>query len=241
MVLIPLYDDAPAERRTQPYVTYAIIALNIAVFLWRASASGGEDIVFDRHWGVVPQAVFGGGGDVVHRFGPLIFYMFLHGGFAHIAGHMLFLWIFGDDIEDALGHVRFALFYLACGIVGALVYCYFSDLREAPLVGASGAIAGVMGAYLMIRPCAHVHVLVLIRVVAIRAMWVILFWSMLQVWHVFAGSGGNTAWWAHIGGLVTGAALIALWRKPHVGLFDCVDQKTFVSPWQGTTVSRTRR
>jgi membrane associated rhomboid family serine protease len=240
MVLIPLSDDAPLQRHEPPFVTYAIIALSILVFAWRVSTSNGEDIVFERHWGVVPQSVFDGG-DALHRFGPLVTYMFLHGGFMHIAGNMLFLWIFGDDIEDAFGHARFALFYLACGIVGALVYCFFTDMREAPLVGASGAIAGVMGAYLMIRPCAHVHVLVFIRVVAIRAMWVILFWSGLQVWHIAAADGGNTAWWAHIGGLVTGVVLTALVRRPHVGLFECVDQKTFVSPWQDTTVNRTRR
>ena len=235
MVLIPLSDDAPAARREAPYVNYAIIALNIAVFLWRATVSDGEDIVFERHWGVVPDRIFGADLDSLARFAPLVTYMFLHGGWAHIAGNMLFLWIFGDDVEDAVGHFRYVVFYLACGIAGALVYSAFSDQRAAPLVGASGAIAGVMGAYLMIRPCAHVNVLVFIRIVQIRAMWVILAWSALQVWHVAAHDGGNTAWWAHIGGLVTGAALIPVLRQPGVLLLECLEQKKFVNPWSGAS------
>ncbi len=239
MVLIPLSDEAPTMRRTPPYATYAIIALNILVFFWRSSVSSGEDIVFELRWGVVPDSLFGDGGPM--RFVTLVTYMFLHGGFMHLAGNMLFLWIFGDDIEDAFGHVGFALFYLACGIAGALVYCAITNRGGAPLVGASGAIAGVMGAYLMIRPCAHVHVLVFVRVVAIRAMWVIAAWSVLQIWHVLSPSDGNVAWWAHVGGLVAGAGLTIFIRRPGVGLFECVEQQKPVGPWGGPTVNRTPR
>lgn len=243
MVLIPLSDDAPTARRAAPVVTYAIVALNILVFVWRLSIAGASDVLFERRWGVVPDIVFGTtGGDALHRFVPLLTYMFLHGGFARIFGNMLFLWIFGDDIEDAVGHVRFVIFYLVCGIVGALVYCTFSAAPDAPLMGASGAIAGVMGAYLMIRPCAHVRVLVFIRIVPVRAMWVILMWSALQVWHVLTPDAGNTAWWAHIGGLVAGAALIVALRRPGVRLLDCVEQATFVSPWSDARpFNQTRR
>ena len=230
MVFIPLSDEAPHARRAPPVVTYALIALTVLVFLWRQMAGGGDDIVFDRHWGVTPGIV-AGDGDVWRRFMPFVTYMFLHGGWAHLFGNMLFLWIFGDDIEDAVGHARFLAFYVICGLVGALVYCMFSTMPDAPLIGASGAIAGVMGAYLMIRPCAHVRVLVFIRVVAIRAMWVILAWAALQVWHVLAQPAGDVAWWAHTGGLLAGAALIALFRQPGVLLFECVQQRTAVSPW----------
>ncbi len=232
MVLIPLSDDAPTARAAPPIVTYAIVALNILVFVWRLSVGGTADIPFERRWGVVPDIVFASqGGDALQHFFPLLTYMFLHGGFAHIFGNMLFLWIFGDNIEDAVGHARFVLFYLACGVVAALVYCQFSSMPDEPLIGASGAIAGVMAAYLMIRPCAHVRVLVFIRVVPVRAMWVILMWSALQVWHVLTPDAGNTAWWAHIGGLAAGAALIVVLRRPGVRLLDCVEQTTFVSPW----------
>ncbi|MFO1114891.1 MAG: rhomboid family intramembrane serine protease [Beijerinckiaceae bacterium] len=235
MVFIPLSDEAPERRHEPPYVTYAIIALNVLVFLWRASVSSGEDVAFSLRWGVVPDDLFGG------RILPLLTYMFLHGGFAHLIGNMLFLWIFGDDIEDAFGHALFAAFYLFCGIVGALVYCAIAQMRSAPLVGASGAIAGVMGAYLMIRPCAHVNVLVFIRVIPIRAMWVIAAWTVFQIWHVLAPGDGNVAWWAHIGGLLAGAALTVFVRRPGVGLFECVDQQKYVSPWSGPPVNRTRR
>ena len=200
------------------------------VFLWRLGAGGGEDMAFERHWGVVPQIALGHG-EALHRFAPFITYMFLHGGFAHIAGNMLFLWIFGDDIEDALGHARYLAFYLACGVVGALVYCMFCAAPDAPLVGASGAIAGVLGAYLMSRPCANVRVLVFIRVVSVRAMRVLLAWIALQVWHVMAPSTSDTAWWAHIGGFATGCALLPLLRAPHVRLFECVESRGPVNPW----------
>ncbi len=242
MVLIPLSDDAPHARRETPYVTYALIALNALVFLWRQSASLGEDIAFERHWGVTPALMFGQNGlDVFHRYAPLVTYMFLHGGWAHILGNMLFLWIFGDDIEDALGHVRFVAFYLMCGVAGALLYSAFATHPEAPLVGASGAIAGVMGAYLMIRPCAHVRVLVFVRIVAIRAMYVILAWAALQVWHVLTPGEGAVAWWAHIGGLLMGVALIPFMRQPGVQLWECVQQRTFVSPWDASLRPPTNR
>ncbi|MFO1168050.1 MAG: rhomboid family intramembrane serine protease [Rhodoblastus sp.] len=232
MVLIPLGDDAPHARRDTPYVTYALIALNVAIFIWRQTVSHGEDIVFERHWGVTPALMFGTKElGIVERFYPLFTYMFLHGGWAHLIGNMLFLWIFGDDIEDALGHGRFVAFYLLCGAFGALLYCVFTKHPQAPLVGASGAIAGVMGAYLMIRPCAHVRVLVFIKIVAIRAMYVILAWAALQIWHVITPADGVVAWWAHIGGMLAGAALIPLMRQPGVQLWECIQQRTFVSPW----------
>ena len=232
MVLIPLADDAPHARRETPYVTYALIALNVAIFVWRLSVSKGEDILFERHWGVTPGLMFGTNDlGLVERFLPLFTYMFLHGGWSHIIGNMLFLWIFGDDIEDALGHWRFIAFYLLCGMFGALLYCVFTTHPQAPLVGASGAIAGVMGAYLMIRPCAHVRVLVFIKVVAIRAMYVIVAWAALQVWHVITPGEGAVAWWAHIGGMLAGAALIPVMKQPGVQLWECIQQRTFVSPW----------
>ena len=232
MVLIPLGDDAPHARRDTPYVTYALIAFNIAIFVWRLSVTKGEDIVFERHWGVTPALMFGTNDlGFVERFAPLVTYMFLHGGWSHIIGNMLFLWIFGDDIEDALGHGRFIVFYLLCGMFGALLYSALSAHPQAPLVGASGAIAGVMSAYLMIRPCAHVRVLVFIKIVAIRAMYVILAWAALQIWHVITPGDGAVAWWAHIGGMLAGAALIPIMKQPGVQLWECIQQRTFVSPW----------
>jgi membrane associated rhomboid family serine protease len=232
MVLIPLSDEPSTRRHEPPFVAYTIVALNIAIFLWRQAVGGGEDMAFEHLWGVVPKLAFGDSGfDLFQRTIPFVTYMFLHGGWAHLFGNMLFLWIFGDDIEDALGHARFLVFYLLSGIAGALLYCAFTSMPEAPLVGASAAIAGVMGGYLMIRPCANVHVLVFVRIVPIRAMYVILIWAALQVWHIVAPEKDNTAWWAHIGGFFAGAALMTVMRKPGVPLFECMQPETSVNPW----------
>ncbi|MFV0281300.1 MAG: rhomboid family intramembrane serine protease [Rhodoblastus sp.] len=241
MVLIPLSDEAPYARRDRPYVTYGLIALNIAIFLWRLAAGGGHDIAFQRHWGVTPALMFGDNDlNLAERFAPLLAYMFVHGSWAHIFGNLLFLWIFGDDIEDALGHARYLAFYLLCGAFAAILYSVFADHPRAPLIGASGAVAGVMGAYLMIRPCAQVNVLVIIKLIPIRAMYLIFAWMAFQIWHVVSPGDSAVAWWAHIGGMIAGAALLPFMRRQGVPLFECVQRQTFVSPWARESRPRSR-
>ena len=231
MVLIPLSDDAPHSNE-RPVVTQTLMAITIAAFFWRLAVGGPEDLRFVLHWGVVPRVATGeAGADAFSRFAPFVTYMFLHGGWAHLAVNMLFLWIFGDDVEHATGRWRFLALYLLSGIAGAVLHVAFAAQSAAPLVGASGAIAGVMGAYLMIRPCANIKVLAFVAVVKIRAMWVIAVWGLLQVWHAFASAQEATAWWAHIGGLLAGAALIALLKHKDVRLLQCVQRETFVNPW----------
>ncbi|MDE2579555.1 MAG: rhomboid family intramembrane serine protease [Hyphomicrobiales bacterium] len=231
-MFIPLSDDAPHARERPPHVTYGIIAANIVVFLMMLTLAPGEQQAFALTWGVVPGVVTGlFPSDAMHRVAPFLTYMFLHGGWSHIIFNMLFLWIFGDDVEDAMGPGKFALFYGLCGVAGAMVYVFFAASPGAPLVGASGAIAGVMAAYMMIRPCARVKVLFLIIILNIRAIWLIAVWALTQVTNVLEPTAINatTAWWAHIGGFLAGAALVAPFKKPGVRLFQC--RKTYAGPW----------
>jgi membrane associated rhomboid family serine protease len=146
--------------------------------------------------------------------------MFVHANWLHLAGNMWFLWIFGDNIEDALGHMRFFVFYMLCGIGGSAAFVFSAPDSTVALIGASGAIAGVMAAYLMIRPCAKIEVLIGIFPIAVRAFWVIGLWIALQV--ISVGTDDGIAYWAHIGGAVAGALLIVVMRPPHVGLFECL-------------------
>jgi membrane associated rhomboid family serine protease len=149
--------------------------------------------------------------------------MFLHGGWSHIVGNMLFLWVLGDNIEDAFGSVRFLLFYLLCGAAGALAHLVTHPDSVAPLVGASGAVSGVVAAYFLLRPCARITVLLFGFVpFAIGSAWVLGFWALMQVWNVFSAAGGDTAWWAHVGGLAAGAGLTLVFRRPGMRLFECL-------------------
>jgi membrane associated rhomboid family serine protease len=149
--------------------------------------------------------------------------MFIHLGWDHILGNVLFLMIFGDNIEDALGHLRYLAFYLACSFASDLAYFLSSPHSTVPAFGASGAIAGVVAACAMIRPCAKIRVLIGIIPLALSAYWVIGLFALSQVWNVVMHIQDGIAYWAHIGGLLTGAALLPLMRGPDVVLFECVE------------------
>jgi membrane associated rhomboid family serine protease len=235
MVFLPISDDDPLERGKGAPITIGLILACCIVFLWQQASPASVDMNFAAVWGVVPDVARGDVPDVdpLYRYAPFVTYMFLHGGWIHIASNMLFLWIFGDNIEDATGPLTFLFLYLMSGIVGALVYVTFAVNSSEPLIGASGAIAGVLGAYLMVRPCATIRVLMAVVVVRVKAVFVILFWFGIQVWHVLAGTQSNVAWWAHIGGALTGAALITALRAPGVKLFECVPGagRTITGPW----------
>lgn len=224
MVLVPLYDQDPLERKTIPFVTYAIIAINLLVFAFELTLSPAADAAFVRNFGLIPGALTG---DVSPPgiFPPILTfltYSFLHGGWLHIGGNMLFLWVFGDNVEDAVGHGRFVIFYALCGVAGGLAYVLSAPTSMAPLEGASGAIAGVVAAYLMLRPCARIEVFFFVFPVAMAAYWAITGWIVLQVIHIIEHSDDGVAWWAHVGGLTAGALLIPVMRRPDVRLFDCV-------------------
>ncbi|MCB6179681.1 rhomboid family intramembrane serine protease [Rhodobacter sp. Har01] len=212
--MFPIRDHNPSGRT--PFVTIALILVNGLVFLAYFPSSGDLELQrFYMTWGLVPGRVLSGDGSVT-----LLTHMFLHGGWMHLAGNMLFLWIYGDNLEEEMGHVGFLLFYLAAGLAAAGLQIAPDPGSGVPMVGASGAIAGVMGGYLLLFPKAKVDVLfiivIFIRVIALPA-WVILgLWLVLQVVSGFATpmDGGGVAYFAHIGGFIAGLILtVPVWKK----------------------------
>ena len=206
--MFPIGDDDSA-RRTVPVVTYALIALNVLFFF--VEMSGGE--AFIGTWAFVPRRFLANpAGD----FPTLFTSMFMHAGWLHLGGNMLYLWIFGDNIEDRFGHVKFIIFYLLCGLAATFAQLMFSVGSNVPNLGASGAIAGVLGAYILLFPRGQVRVLQGSQVIPVPALIVIGLWIVLQF---FSGIGsiasagqGGVAYMAHIGGFVAGFVLTFLFR-----------------------------
>jgi membrane associated rhomboid family serine protease len=203
------------------------VIMAVTVLVWLVTASGlfpggidGAAVVA----GVIPAVLFGDavlpdGYALVPPSLTLLTSLFLHGSFLHLLGNMLFLQVFGDNVEDSMGHWRFVGFYLGCGAIAGLTYAAMSTAPEDPLIGASGAVAGVIGAYLVLHPRAHVWGLVMNVVpLRIRASWALGLWLAVQIYQVMFGVETSTAWWAHIGGFVAGVVLVLPLRRP-------------VSPW----------
>ncbi len=227
-MVFPLYDNNPFAFKSPPYVSWGLIAANVAIFLYTLSV---DDSGSNSKTAVVLALAFTPA-DVGHHTGilpyfvpwefTLVSYAFLHASWLHIIGNMAFLWVFGDDVEEALGHLRFFLFYLLCAAAGAFAFWASTPDSNVPLIGASGAIAGVVGAYLLLHPCRKIWVLAFMRIpVKLAAEWVIGFWIVLQFINIFAGADKEVAWWTHIGGLMAGALLVVFMRRPGVKLFDC--------------------
>ena len=211
--MIPIRDDNP--RRLQPIVTVLFIAINIAVFIYQMTLSQEEYAKFLYAFGAIPDLIVHG-----QQLYATISSMFLHGGIMHIAGNMLYLWIFGDNIEGICGHWRFIWFYLICGIIAFLSHFFLDPFSEIPMVGASGAISGIMGAYILRFPRARVHVIIPLfpliwiwRSINLPAFIVLGFWILLQVFNAFFAGGGGVAWFAHIGGFLGGLFLIKFFEK----------------------------
>jgi membrane associated rhomboid family serine protease len=228
-VFVPLYDDNALRYIKFQYVTLALISLNVACYAFEASGIDTSVIV---SFAVVPvellgvrvfggHAVFSGEALAVPEFMTLITYQFFHGDPLHLLGNMLFLWVFGDNVEDACGHARFLLLYLVCGVFAALTHVALQPASDAPLIGASGAVAGIIAAYLVLHPTVRVWVLAF-KFVPLRlsAAWVLGAWIVLQVIILILPRVGPIAIWAHIGGLIAGAVLIVFLRRPGVTLFD---------------------
>jgi membrane associated rhomboid family serine protease len=231
--MLPLKDDVPS--RGVPLVTLVLIALNVVAFLYQMSLELGADAVpadrgvlksaeaFVFEFGAVPCRISGAcAWDFPHPAVTIFTSMFLHGGLFHIGGNMLYLWIFGDNVEDVLGHFRFVIFYLACGVAAALTQTAMARASHTPMIGASGAISGVLGAYLLLFPYARVLTLVtvgfFIRLVYVPAVVVLGFWMVVQFVYGFLalGAGAETgtgiAWFAHIGGFLAGIVLLFVFR-----------------------------
>jgi len=219
--MIPLRDDNPI--RTRPVVTFALVALCTLAFFWQMSlsAKGQQQVAY--LFGFIPAVLFGNAqleGQWIPASTTIITSMFLHGGWLHLIGNMLYLWIFGDNIEDRLGRGRFLVFYLLCGVVAALGQGLADPQSEIPMIGASGAISGVLGAYLVLYPRAKVLVLlpliIFITTMRVPALVVLGIWFAGQLLSSFvatAGSGGGVAFAAHVGGFVAGVVLIRLFLR----------------------------
>jgi membrane associated rhomboid family serine protease len=204
--MFPLKDTQPSY--TRPVVTIALITVNVMVFLFEASLSPYSRNALIEYYGLVPDQV---------RLSSILTSMFLHGGWLHVLGNMWFLWIFGDNIEDLLGHAKFLVFYLLCGIVAALGQVIANPNSTVPMVGASGAIAGVMGAYLIKFPKARILTLIFfifITIIEIPAPFLLAYWFIIQLFSGFGSiartnlSEGGTAFFAHVAGFVAGIALV---------------------------------
>ena len=207
--MFPISDD-DSSRRTLPMVTYVLIALNVLFFF--VELNGGD--AFIQHWAFVPRRFLANPGSDL----PTLFTsMFMHGGWLHLIGNMLYLWIFGDNVEDRFGHVKFIVFYLLCGIGATFAQMAFSSGSNVPNLGASGAIAGVLGAYIVLFPRGRVNVLMGRGVIPMPALAVIGFWIVLQF---ISGVGsisnsadtGGVAYMAHVGGFIVGVVLTFLFR-----------------------------
>lgn len=234
MFFIPLFDDNPSRRT--PWVAWSALALCVIVFLWQQSlAPQGEALAFYRY-GFVPANASGvaplpPGLAVIPAWATMVTAMFLHGGWMHLGGNMLYLWIFGDNVEDSMGSFRFAVFYVLCGGAAALAQFMIDPASKVPMVGASGGIAGILGAYLILHPRAAVRtfvlILIFIRFINLPA------WLVLGVW--IAGQfvavpsalaktgGGGVAYFAHIGGFIAGMCLIPFFKRADVPLFGAND------------------
>jgi membrane associated rhomboid family serine protease len=227
--VIPISDDPP-PRRSFPFVTLTLIAINIVVFIYELSLGSGIELLF-RSAGVTPLE-FAVQTDVPPAAPLGVFYttlltsMFLHGGFLHIGSNMLFLWIFGDNVEDRLGHLRYLTFYLLCGFGASFVHIYFNWGSTVPSVGASGAIAGVLAGYMLLFPSATVRTLLFlgpfITMTRVPAILMIGFWFVTQLVSGLAALGPaaqttGVAFWAHVGGFVVGLPLVLLFRRPSRG------------------------
>ncbi len=223
MALLPLKDDNTISNINFQYVTVSIIAACVAVFLWQLSL-GEEQTRYILGLGTIPAVLFGTrelspGLILIPETLTMVTSLFLHGGWMHLIFNMLFLWVFGDNVEDAMGHFRYIWFYLVCGVLATLSHAVMEAGSTSPLIGASGAISGVLGAYLVLHPKSRVLVLFM-NIIPLRlpAIFVLGGWIGLQFLNLNSEDG--TAWWAHIGGFLAGMILIVPFRLKSVPLFD---------------------
>jgi membrane associated rhomboid family serine protease len=226
--MLPLHDDNPARR--PPLVTATLLTVCIVVFVWQILLGEESSQIAVLALGAIPAVLFDRAELApelvwVPAWATVLTSMFLHGGFWHLLGNMLYLWIFGNNVEDATGHLRFAAFYLVCGAVAAGAHAFSDPDSTVPMIGASGAISGVLGAYLLLFPHARVLVGVplgfYLHTLYLPAIWVLGFWFALQLLSVALSdaSGGGVAWLAHVGGFVAGLVLIPLFKRRGVRLW----------------------
>lgn len=226
-MFVPLRDDNPLRVIRWQWVTVGLIAANVIIFALQIAA---RDQSYVSSYAAIPAELFGTGGGfvrspsgglVVPEALTLITYQFLHGSPMHLIGNMLFLWVFGDNVEDALGHVKFLIFYLLCAVAGALLHGLIAPESQVPLIGASGAIAGVVAAYLILHPRVKIWILAFGRIpLRIPAYITLALWILFQFVMFAAGGEDQVSWACHIGGIIAGAVLVFILRDRDVPLFD---------------------
>jgi membrane associated rhomboid family serine protease len=228
--MIPLRDDNPTS--ITPVITVGLIAMNVVVFLYQLSLGPQGERLLVYQYGSIPAVIFGAQNlptdvQVIPPTLSLFTSMFLHGGFMHLIGNMLYLWIFGNNIEDAMGHVRYVVFYLVTGLAASLAHAFTNPGSIVPAIGASGAISGVLGAYLMLYPRAQVLILIPIgffsRLMYVPAGVALGIWFLFQLVSggLSAGQpGGGVAWFAHIGGFLAGMLLVGVFKRRSVRFFN---------------------
>ncbi len=227
-MVVPIRDDNPT--RIRPYINWTLIGLCVLAFLWQIGAGEQGFARTVLALGVVPAVLLGTASlppelDWIPPTATVFTSMFLHGGWGHLLGNMLFLWVFGNNIEDAMGHLRYIAFYLLCGVIAVLAQVLPDPAGEVPMVGASGAISGVLGAYLLLYPSARVLLalpppFVFITLGWFRAVWVLALWFAIQLAMSLGAAGeGGVAFGAHVGGFVAGALLIPFFKHADVPLW----------------------
>jgi membrane associated rhomboid family serine protease len=225
--MFPIHDDNPT--RITPYVTYVLLSACVLIFFWQVSLGDAvQQAVYS--FGVIPSVLFATKSlpvelEILPAWLTIFTSMFLHGGWMHLIGNMLYLWVFGNNVEDAMGHKRFILFYLSCGLLAALTQAVLNPDSEIPMIGASGAISGVLGAYVLLHPHARILVVIPIGILIytpwIAAYWVLGLWFVLQLINslISASDSGGVAYGAHLGGFVAGMLLIPFFKYRNVPLF----------------------
>jgi membrane associated rhomboid family serine protease len=234
--MFPLSDDNP--RSLTPIINWSIIAACVLVFVWQISlgAKAGQIAVYQ--FGMIPARLFGevklrSGLAVIPAWSTVLTSMFMHGSWLHLGLNMLFLWIFGDNVEDSMGHSRFLIFYLVCGVAAAMTQAVMMPGSTVPMVGASGAISGVLGAYILLHPQATVRVLILLGfiplIVNMPALIVLGLWFLTQLASAaFSPMGhGGVAVWAHVGGFLTGMALVPVFKHRGARLLQSARSRPF--------------
>jgi len=221
--MIPLRDTIPSY--TYPIITIVLIVVNVLIFLYEWILGARLNLLFE-HFALIPAKYFWleqfRSSQISDRFLPFVSSMFLHGSWMHLIGNMWYLWIFGDNIEDRLGHVKFLLFYIFCGLAAGMTHVYLNADSPIPTVGASGAIAGVMGAYMFLYPRSRVLTLlpifIFFQIIEVPAVFFLGFWVLLQFFQgtfslMASDQSGGVAWWAHLGGFVIGAVAAIFYKR----------------------------
>jgi membrane associated rhomboid family serine protease len=233
-MVLPLHDDTPLKYMRRPFVNWSLIAINIAVFVAVFSEFFGDPLTVIRGFGLIPAVLFGRADLASWIVTPgadwtVLTSLFFHSGLGHLAGNMIFLYVFGDNVEDGMGSFRYLAFYLLCGMSAGLLFAFGAPFTVHPLVGASGAISGVCAAFILLYPRSTIFGLVagIIPIHAPASLFVGT-WILFQLFNAFTDEQGHVGWWAHVGGIVAGLLLTPLFKRRDVRWFG---PKPFRGPW----------